>query len=338
MTSVIVLRASSPSMEGGRCFASSGSSGTVRGVPRRCIFTAADYVLDFVHAGHFDRIFDIVYDYVSARLARTWSSPSCSSSSSPSSSSAAASSGSSGLAPDRPGLPRRFVQHHLVAIVAVHFYPFVYSSNCGLHRASSSSPFFCTYDRRGGLLCWSLRQRRLGGALSLARPVLATPVRAIVPDAFTGLANPGMCRSMACLRRLRHRLSLRLPRRVAVFVSGVVSVTPPPWRFLVRPRLPVRLLTIGDLDSSPSTTATLRTTSSTTATCSSSASSTSAQRATIRMSFSPVLSSRSIRIAPTLQLQGDVSPSVPTFGFPSSLTVCSAPAVTTGDVRVYLVV
>ena len=118
-------------MEGGRCFASSGSSGTVRGVPRPCIFTAADYILDFVH---FDRIFHIVYDYVSARLARTWSSPSCSSSSSPSSSSAAASSGSSGLAPDRPGLPRRFVQHHLVAIVAVHFYPFVYSSNCGLHR------------------------------------------------------------------------------------------------------------------------------------------------------------------------------------------------------------
>ena len=196
--------------------------------------------------------------------------------------------------------------------------------------ASSSSPFFCACDRRGGLLCWFLRQRRLGGALSLARPVLATPVRAIVPDAFTGLANPGMCRSMACLRRLRHRLSLRLPRRVAVFVSGVVSVTPPPWRFLVRPRLPVRLLTIGDLDSSPSTTATLRTTSSTTATCSSSASSTSAQRATIRMSFSPVLSSRSIRIAPTLQLRGDVSPSVPTFGFSSSLTVCSAPAVTAG--------
>ena len=196
--------------------------------------------------------------------------------------------------------------------------------------ASSSSPFFCACDHRGGLLYWSLRQRRLGGALSLARPVLATPVRAIVPDAFTGLANPGMCRSMACLRRLRHRLSLRLPRRVAVFVSGVVSVTPPPWRFLVRPRLPVRLLTIGDLDSSPSTTATLRTTSSTTATCSSSASSTLAQRATIRMSFSPVLSSRSIRIAPTLQLRGDVSPSVPTFGFSSSLTVCSAPAVIAG--------
>src|SRR6185503_246666 len=88
--------------------------------------------------------------------------------------------------------------------------------------ASSSSPFFCACDRRGGLLCWSLRQRRLGGALSLARPVLATPVRAIVPDAFTGLANPGMCRSMACLRRLRHRLSstasmrrrLRLRRRL----------------------------------------------------------------------------------------------------------------------------
>ena len=64
-------------MEGGRCFASSGSRGATRGLPRRCIFTAAGYVLDFVHAGHFDRIFDIVYDYVTARLARTWSSPSC---------------------------------------------------------------------------------------------------------------------------------------------------------------------------------------------------------------------------------------------------------------------
>ena len=71
VASVLVLRASSPSMEGCRCFASSGSHGATRGLPRRCIFTAADYVLDFVHASHFDRIFDIVYDYVSARLART---------------------------------------------------------------------------------------------------------------------------------------------------------------------------------------------------------------------------------------------------------------------------
>src|SRR6185503_10503604 len=221
VTSVIVLRASSPSMDGGRCFASSGSSGTVRGVPRRCIFTAADYVLDFVHAGHFDRIFDIVYDYVSARLARTWSSLSCSSSSSPSSSSAAASSGSSGLAPDHLGLPRRFVQHHLVAIVAVHFYHFVYSSNCRLHRhllpRRSSAPatvveaFSAGPSDNGVLVVHSPSHVRSWQHLC----VPSSPMHSWVWQ------TRRLFRSMACLRRLRHRLSLRLPRRVAVFVSGV---------------------------------------------------------------------------------------------------------------------
>jgi len=36
-----------------------------------------------------------------------------------------------------------------------------------------------------------------GGAPSLAQPVLATPVRAIVPETFPGLANPGMSRPSA---------------------------------------------------------------------------------------------------------------------------------------------
>jgi len=48
VTSVLVLRASSPSMEGCRCFASSGSRGATRGLLRRCILTAADYVHDLI--------------------------------------------------------------------------------------------------------------------------------------------------------------------------------------------------------------------------------------------------------------------------------------------------
>jgi hypothetical protein len=48
-------------------------------------------------------------------------------------------------------------------------------------------------------------------------------------------------------------------------------------------------------------------------------------------------SSHSIRAITTLQLRGDVSSSDFTFDLFSSLTVCGAPAVTAGDVRVYLV-
>jgi hypothetical protein len=59
---------------------------------------------------------------------------------------------------------------------------------------------------------------------------------------------------------------LRLPRLVAVFVSGVFFVMPSPWHLLVRPQLHVRLFTLGNLDSSMSTTAILCMTSSTAAT------------------------------------------------------------------------
>jgi hypothetical protein len=48
-------------------------------------------------------------------------------------------------------------------------------------------------------------------------------------------------------------------------------------------------------------------------------------------------STHSIRAITTLQLQGDVSSLDFTFDLFSSLIVCGAPAVTAGDVRVYLV-
>lgn len=41
-------------------------------------------------------------------------------------------------------------------------------------------------------------------ALSLARPVLATPMHAIVHDLFLGLTNLGMCHPMVWLHQLRH--------------------------------------------------------------------------------------------------------------------------------------
>jgi hypothetical protein len=48
-------------------------------------------------------------------------------------------------------------------------------------------------------------------------------------------------------------------------------------------------------------------------------------------------SSHSIRAITTLQLWGDASSLDSTFDLFSSLTVCSAPVMTAGDVRVYLV-
>lgn len=50
MTFVLVLRASSLSMEGYCCIASSGSSGTACGLLRRCILTAADHINDLIVA------------------------------------------------------------------------------------------------------------------------------------------------------------------------------------------------------------------------------------------------------------------------------------------------
>lgn len=200
----------------------------------------------------------------SVRALCAWSSSSCSSSSSSPSSSAAASSGSSGLAPDRPGSPLCFVQHHLVVSVSVLFFPFVYSDECGLHRhllprhcapatvleASSTSP---SDDS-----AWCVP--------SLARPVLATPVRAIVRGVFWAWQT----RECLAYRLLTASTSaptpFRLPRRVAVFVLGGFPFAPPSSRRLLEHlRLPERLLTLGNLDSSTSTTATLRTASSTTA-------------------------------------------------------------------------
>ena len=46
--SVLILRTFSPSMEGCRCFAFSGNRGATRGLLRRCILTAADYVHDLI--------------------------------------------------------------------------------------------------------------------------------------------------------------------------------------------------------------------------------------------------------------------------------------------------
>jgi hypothetical protein len=48
-------------------------------------------------------------------------------------------------------------------------------------------------------------------------------------------------------------------------------------------------------------------------------------------------SNHSIHVITTLQLRGDISSSDSIFGLFSSLTVCGAPTVTAGDVRVYLV-
>ena len=130
-----------------------------------------------------------------------------------------------------------------------------------------------------------------GCASSLARPVLATPVRAHRPRCVPEPGKLGHVSPDGLTASTLASLPLRLPRRVAIFVSGVFSITPPPWRLLMRPRLHVRLPRlrqprqlyvdhgypmhdIFDHGSSPSNSAT----------------STSAQRATIRMSYSPVFS------------------------------------------------
>nr|CAB3465524.1 unnamed protein product [Digitaria exilis] len=262
VTTVFVLRF--PSMEGYRSIASLGCTGATRGLLRRCIFTAVDYVIDL-------------------RLRLRHSSPS-------SSSTTAALLGSFGL-------------HNLVASVAVSSTPFVYSNNCGLHRHllphRSSAPatvletFSAGLSDEGAWLCTLPHTSGIGNTdvRGPGKPVGVSPDGPKCVD--FGIVPP-----------------LRLPRRVAIFVFG---------RLLVRPRLRMKVLyvyhgysTHGILDHGYSP--------------SSSATSTSARRAIIRMSYSPVLSSRSIRITPTFCLRGDVSPPAPAFGFFSSLTVCGAPA------------
>jgi hypothetical protein len=46
-----------------------------------------------------------------------------------------------------------------------------------------------------------------------------------------------------------------------------------------------------------------------------------------------LFSSRNIRTLTALRLRGDFNPSAPTFGLYSSLIVCGAPVVTSGDVN-----
>jgi len=130
-----------------------------------------------------------------------------------------------------------------------------------------------------------------GCVSSIARPVLTTPVRAHRPWRFPEPGKPGHVSPDGLTVSTSASLPLRLPRHVAIFVSDVFSITPPPWCLLVPPQLHVRLphlrqpeqlyVDLGysthdifNHDSSPS----------------SSATSTSTQRATICMSYSPVFS------------------------------------------------
>ena len=261
--SVLVVRTPSLSTEGCRCFASSGSSGATCGLLRCCFLTAADHV------------HDLVVDYASLRALRVWSSSSHSSSSSSPLSIAGASPGSSGLALENLGYTR------FVASVAI-----------------TSSP---SNSRRRHLLpCRSSAPATAMEVFSAGPPprrrlVVHPPLHVrywqhrcvpIVHDAFSSLANPGMYRPMARLHQLRHRSLYD-----CLDASPSSSMASSPWRLLVRPRLHVRLPRlrqprqlhvdhgypmhgIFNHGSSPF----------------SSATSTSTQRATIRMSYSPVFS------------------------------------------------
>jgi hypothetical protein len=144
------------------------------------------------------------------------------------------------------------------------FYPFVYSNNRGLHRHLLLAISRLRPSWRPPLLI--SQTTAPGGAPSLARPVLATPMCAIVPEVFSSLANPEMSRPSAPDYIDFSIDPLRLPRRVTVFVLGGFPFAPPPSRRLLEhPWLPVQLLTLGNLDSYTLTMATLRTASSTTA-------------------------------------------------------------------------
>jgi hypothetical protein len=82
-----------------------------------CIFIAVDFVYDYISAHLVCTVFIRLFGFFAFffELRRP-----------------VASSGSSGHALDHPGSSLRFVQHHLVASVAILFYRFV--SNRGLHR------------------------------------------------------------------------------------------------------------------------------------------------------------------------------------------------------------
>jgi hypothetical protein len=98
----------------------------------------------------------------------------------------------------------------------------------------------------------------------------------------------------------------------------------------IRPPLPLPSRHPTQVAPPPSTTLTTTTTST---------SATSASKSYhLHVVLTGFCSSHNIRTITTLQLRGDVSSSDSTFNLFSSLTICGAPVVTAGDVRVYLVV
>jgi hypothetical protein len=152
-------------------------------------------------------------------------------------------------------------------------------------------------------------------------------VHAIVPEVFPGLANSGTSRPSApdCIDFDIDPLFDYLARR-RLRPWWLPFAPPSSRRLLERPRLPVLLLTLGNLDSSTSTMATLRMASSTTA-------------IHPHLGFIDIntkgyhphefltgfLSSRSVCTTPTFQLRGDVSPSALAYGFFSSLPSVALP-------------
>jgi hypothetical protein len=190
-----------------------------------------------------------------------------------------------------------------------------------------------------------------GGAPFLACLVLATPMRAIILEVFSGLANLEMSRLSApdCIDFDID--PLRLPRCVVVFVLGgsssargflcgslssatSIPFTPPPsWRLprapaascaAPYPRQPRRLHvdhdypTHGIIDHNYSP--------------SSLVASTSAQRATIRMSYSSVFSPVAASAQHRRSNCGGMSVHrLIAFGFFSSVTICGAPTGTAGE-------
>ena len=227
MMSVLVLRASSPNMAGYRCFASSGSCGATRGLLRRCILTAADHV------------HDLVVDYTSLRLLRMvfvklfeFFAVSferrrrvirvirpC--------------AGKSGFPSSLRLAQPRHQRRHLV-----HDY-FVYSSNSRRWHLLPRLLLRLRSPWRPSLLVPPATAS--GCASSLARPVLATPVRAHRPRCVPEPGKLGHVSPDGLTASTSASPSLRLPRRIFIFVFGVFSVMPPSWSLPVRPRLLVRL-------------------------------------------------------------------------------------------------
>jgi hypothetical protein len=247
---------------------------------------------------------------------RAWSSSSCSSSSPSPSSSVVA------------GSPLQFVQLHLVASVAVSFYPFVYSDNSRLHR-QLLPPLLYVCECPGGLLCWSRRRQHL---------VMHPPSHVRYWQHRCVPSYPRHFRAWQTWERLAHRLLTASTSASTPFSTASTRRRLRPWW------LPLRstVLTMPPRAFEAScaapylrqprqlhvATATLRTTSSTI-----DISTKGYHPHVLQADF---LSSRSICTATTFQLRGAVgggvvSPSAFAFGLFSNLTVCGTPAMTAGE-------